>query len=63
MDGMTPTVIVDCGASYRDTCEKCGKQLEIDQVHKCFNYLDAVNDFEARYNARMGRSGVVWTGD
>ncbi len=63
MDGMTPVVIVDCGASYRDTCEKCGKPLEIDQIHKCFNYLDAVNRDEAIYNARMGRSGVVWAGD
>lgn len=28
-----------------------------------FNYLDAVNRDEARFNEQAGRSGVVWAGD
>jgi C4-type Zn-finger protein len=49
-----------------DTCEKCGKTLEIDQVHKCpheKSLAELANEFEDRYNAKMGRSGVRWAGD
>ena len=60
---MTTYTSDDLENAKRNTCEKCNKPLEIDQVHKCFNYLDAVNDFEARYNAQKGRSGVRWAGD
>jgi hypothetical protein len=30
---------------------------------KMIEWLDSVNRAEAMYNARMGRSGVRWTGD
>jgi|688.fasta_scaffold890829_1 hypothetical protein len=48
-------------------CEKCGKTLEIDQVHTCSpqvkSLAELANEFEDRYNAKMGRSGVRWAGD
>jgi hypothetical protein len=47
-------------------CEKCGKTLEIDEVHKCpheKSLAELANEFEDRYNAKMGRSGVRWAGD
>jgi hypothetical protein len=46
-------------------CEKCGKTLEIDQVHKCQekSLADLANEFEDKYNEKMGRSGVRWAGD
>jgi hypothetical protein len=46
-------------------CEKCGKTLEIDQVHKRpeKSLAELANEFEDRYNAKMGRSGVRWAGD
>ncbi len=50
-----------------DTCEKCGKTLEIDQVHTCSpqvkSLAELANEFEDWYNAKMGRSGVRWAGD
>jgi hypothetical protein len=47
-------------------CEKCGKTLEIDQVHKCpreKSLAELANEFEDSYNARLGRTGVRWAGD
>jgi hypothetical protein len=48
-------------------CEKCGKALEIDQVHSCLpkvkSLAELANEFEDRYNEKMGRSGVRWAGD
>lgn len=47
-------------------CEKCGKTLEIDEIHKCpgeKSLAELANEFEDWYNARMGRSGVRWAGD
>ena len=46
-------------------CEKCGKTLEIDQVHKCpeKSLAELANEFEDWYNAKMGRTGVRWAGD
>ena len=47
-------------------CEKCGKTLEIDEVHKCpheKSLAELANEFEDRYNAKKGRSGVRWAGD
>lgn len=47
-------------------CEKCGKTLEIDEIHKCpheKSLAELANEFEDRYNAKMGRSGVRWAGD
>lgn len=47
-------------------CEKCGKTLEIDQVHKCpreKSLAELANEFEDNYNEKMGRSGVRWAGD
>lgn len=48
-------------------CEKCGKTLEIDQVHTCIpqvkSLAELANEFEDKYNAKMGRTGVRWAGD
>lgn len=47
-------------------CEKCGKTLEIDEIHKCpreKSLAELANEFEDWYNAKMGRSGVRWAGD
>ena len=49
-----------------DTCEKCGKTLEIDEIHKCpreKSLAELANEFEDSYNARLGRTGVRWAGD
>ena len=47
-------------------CEKCGKPLAIDEVHKCpreKSLAELANEFEDSYNARLGRTGVRWAGD
>jgi hypothetical protein len=49
-----------------NTCEQCGKTLEIDEVHKCPREKtlgELANEFEGWYNEKMGRSGVRWAGD
>jgi hypothetical protein len=51
-----------------DAVHKCKPQERLiqkilQQVADSSNYLDAVNRDEARYNAKMGRSGVRWAGD
>lgn len=45
------------------TCHRCNQTVPNDVAHNCPNWLEAVNDSEARYNAARGRSGVRWAGD
>jgi hypothetical protein len=50
-----------------DKCERCGKTLEIDHIHTCSpqekSLGELANEFEDKYNARLGRTGVRWAGD
>jgi hypothetical protein len=58
---------IEARKAAKDLCEKCGKTLEIDQVHTCSPQVKSLgelaNEFEDRYNAKMGRTGVRWAGD
>ena len=44
-------------------CQWCKQSVPNDVSHNCPNWLDMVNESEARFNAAQGRSGVVWSGD
>lgn len=44
---------------YRNNWDTIFKKKEKEE----FNYLEAVDRDEARYNHIMGRSGVRWAGD
>ena len=58
---------IEARKADKNLCEQCGKSLEIDQVHTCSpqvkSLAELANEFEDRYNAKMGRSGVRWAGD
>lgn len=45
------------------TCQRCSQVVPNTEPHNCPNWLEAVNDSEASYNASLGRSGVRWAGD
>lgn len=45
------------------TCKWCKQEVPNTEAHNCPNWLDMVNDSEARYNAARNRSGVRWAGD
>lgn len=63
---MTTFTSEDRKAAERHVCEQCGRVLEIDAVHQCHrkkSLAELANEFEDKYNERMGRSGVRWSGD
>jgi hypothetical protein len=58
---------IEARKAEKKLCEQCGNALDVDQAHKCLprekTLGELANEFEGRYNEKMGRSGVRWAGD